>query len=420
MSNVYNVLNIATNIIVDVIAWDGISDAEDMAYYTSSMGYELQLITGSDEYYATAESTQSISSEFNFYDDYYYSTYNGNFVGIFTGSFSGEISGLSTGSQIQVIATSSNWTKPSWAKKVKVILIGGGGGGGSAYGLSDSNLQPGGGGGAGGTITTIEFDASTLPTSSISVFIGGGGFRGQNGSDGGNGGITQFGDYAQALGGQGGQGVLTGRVKSNQTNLLLGGIANSYKIYSSTGGGPGGAGSIMNEEIIPFLPFNNYQQFKCSIAPSLPYDDIYLRANPMYLVPGQSSGWNGSQNIPATIAPTGGGGGLGYESVATGSGVQDGETWGGSIIIGTLDINKREWNRRFGDKFFPAYYTKIGLGGKGGISSGSQQPEPGTLYGGGGGGAYAAGTQYSSDPFETVYNDGADGAPGVAVIISEA
>jgi len=321
---------------------------------------------------------------------------------------------------IELFKTSSNWTKPSWAKTVKVILIGGGGAGGSAYGLSNSNYERGGGGGAGGSLTTIEFDASTLPTSSISVFVGGGGFRGQNGSDGGNGGTSQFGDYAHAPGGQGGQGVLTGRIKPTQTNLLLGGIASPYKVYSSAGGGPGGAGSVLNEEYIPFLPFNNLELFKCAIAPSLPYDDIYLRANPMYLVPGQTNGWNGSLNVPATIAPTGGGGGLGYETAASGSGGQDGETWGGSIIIGTLDINNREWNIRFGDKFYPAYYTQIGLGGMGGVPSGSQGPQSGTSYGGGGGGAYAGGTQYSSDPFETTYNDGADGAPGIVVIISEA
>ena len=251
-------------------------------------------------------------------------------------------------------------------------------------------------------------------------FVGGGGFRGQNGADGGNGGSSQFGDYAHAPGGQGGQGYLTARVKPSQTNLLLGGIANAYKIYSSTGGGPGGAGSISSEEYIPFLPFNDFQLFKCAIAPSLPYDDDYLRANPMYLVPGQTNGWNGSLNVPASIAPTGGGGGLGYETAASGSGAQNGEARGGSIIIGTLDINNREWNRIFGDKFYPGYNTKIGLGGSGGIPSGSIQPAQGSIYGGGGGGAYAGAPQYSSDPFETIYNDGANGAPGVVVIISEA
>ncbi len=340
--------------------------------------------------------------------------------GSFTGSFSGSFSGLSPFSTIEIYETSSNWTKPSWAKNVKVVLIGGGGGGGSAYGISNASNIPGAGGGAGGTLTVVEFDASTLPTSSISVFVGGGGFKGQNGADGGNGGGSQFGDYAHAPGGQGGQGYLTPRVKPSQTNLLLGGIANAYKIYSSTGGGPGGAGSILSEEYIPFLPFNDFQLFKCAIAPSLPYDDDYLRANPMYLVPGQTNGWNGSLNIPASIAPTGGGGGLGYETAASGSGAQDGETSGGSIIIGTLDINNREWNNRFGDKFYPAYNTKIGLGGSGGIPSGSIQPTQGSIYGGGGGGAYAGAPQYSSDPFETIYNDGASGASGVVVIISEA
>jgi hypothetical protein len=349
-------------------------------------------------------------------------------------------------STIEIFEQSSNWTKPSWAKKIKVILIGGGGGGGSAYGLTDSNMEFGGGGGAGGSLTVVEFDSSTLPTSSISVFVGGGGFRGQSANDGGNGGLSQFGNYAYAAGGQGGQGRLSNRPKPNGFNLHLGGVAQASLNFTNTGGGPGGMGSVKRLSTIIFGPQNTLEDFECAIAPSLPYADIYLRAKPMYFN-GDIAGWNGSLNIPGVIAPTGGGGGLGYETAASGEIEANpiGATIGGSIKSSTAPYNNLNGETSFGIApleynkngtksrthtnlldHYPAFNTKIGLGGTGGFHnppsypSGSFTPQAGSKYGGGGGGAYAGGIQYSTDPNEITYNDGADGASGVVVIISEA
>ena len=414
MSNVYNVLNIATNIIVDVIAWDGISDAEDMAYYTSSMGCELQLVTGSDEYYATAESTSSISSQFNSYDDYYYSTYNGNFVGIFTGSFSGEISGSSTGSQTDIILKSQNWTPPTWAKKIKVVCIGGGGGGGAAPADEDGiTLLSGGGGGGGGTVTMGEFKIEDIGTGSISIIVGAAGIGGTAFYDGFGwvatggyrGGSTVFGDYLIALGGNGGH-------QGYPAESVRGGSPISSINHMNTGGGAGGRGS--SNGYTPYIGI--YYE---TTAPSLPMETLYLE-KPQYF-----DTYYGYVPIPLSIAPTGGGGGLGISQ--PGNVRNDGYTSGGSLL-GTIrdyffakHIPPTTYNSSSHD-YYPTFNAKIGLGGKGGNPYLLEGPTEGTNYGGGGGGAYAGGVTGSYPngfPNGTPYNFGANGSIGAVIIISE-
>ncbi len=503
----YSLLTSGSNQVISIFEWDEIASGSVTASITFPSGTLLQEVSASASFTSSADyndfvnvgvfggffsgsvyiseyDTFNINNNFIIYSPTssnsgsVYLSLSGSvavsgsvasdiFTGSFTGSFKGNLEGtasyaisssnsvsssysitasyaLSTTpySTIETFETSSNWTKPSWAKKIKVILVGGGGGGGSAYGLTDSNMEPGGGGGAGGSLTVIEFDANTLPTSSISVLVGGGGFRGQSSNDGGNGGNSQFGNYAYAAGGQGGQGRLSNRPKPNGFNLHLGGVAQPSLNFTNTGGGPGGMGSVKRLSTIIFGPQNTLEDFECAIAPSLPYADIYLRAKPMYFN-GDIAGWNGSLNIPGVIAPTGGGGGLGYETAASG-GVEPnpiGATIGGSIKSSTAPYNNLNGETSFGIapleynangtksnllNHYPAFNTKIGLGGTGGYHnptsypSGSFLPQAGSKYGGGGGGAYAGGIQYSTDPNEITYNDGADGASGVVVIISEA
>jgi len=150
--------------------------------------------------------------------------YVGKFIGEHTGSFFGAFKGLLDGtasnsvyaqtasftdnaSTIEVIVKSKNWTKPSWAKTIRVTCVGGGGGGGAALATEDSGPVTGGGGGGGGTITTGEFDADTLPNV-INITIGAGGLGGTHDSvsliGASNGGDSYFGRYLIARGGNAG------------------------------------------------------------------------------------------------------------------------------------------------------------------------------------------------------------------------
>jgi hypothetical protein len=365
---------------------------------------------------------------------------SGSFTGSFagsaelTGSFFGQFEGLLDGtasragyaltssftenaSTVEVFLKSKNWTKPSWAKTIRVTCIGGGGGGGAAPATETSGIVAGGGGGGGGTITIGEFDADTLP-STISVTIGAGGNGGVY--DGvilkfaSNGGDTYFGDYLIARGGNHG---FNGGVESLRA---LGGSTIANIEYKNTGAGGGGAGTVEgNISNIPAV-------FDASMAPPLPLPREYMITsldNPEYnyyiVIP---------TPIPAVIAPTGGGGGLGYDP--DNGGRQDGVTTGGSISEYSLTNNKNKYKsltpilyNSSSYEYYPGFNSKVGLGGKGGNPYLLAGPTDGTMYGGGGGGAYGGGVDgiYANGQLNgTEYNFGANGAIGAVIIISEA
>jgi hypothetical protein len=361
-------------------------------------------------------------------------------TGSFFGSFNGLLDGTSSNSvyaltasfaqnasSIEIIEKSKNWIKPSWAKTIRVTCVGGGGGGGAAPALEDTMSRTiGGGGGGGGTITVGEFDAETLPNT-ISVTIGAGGIGGSH--DGvnilgaSNGGDTLFGRYLLARGGNAGY---NGGV---DINFAYGGSTIANINYLNTGAGGGGAGTVDGFIGSPLFVTD------ASEAPSLPLPNKYLGVNYYIVTP---------TPIPAVIAPTGGGGGLGYDF--QNGGRQDGVTNGGIISpYGLTNQDNRfqslspfEYGSGsyefFGGELidlehYPAYNTTVGLGGRGGnpyyINSdlSSAMPTNGTIYGGGGGGAFGGGIdgRYTNGEINgTPYNFGANGAQGVVVIISEA
>lgn len=372
----------------------------------------------------------------DFYGNFYGSvtgTGTGSFTGSFTGSaeltgsFFGQFEGLLNGtasragyaltssftenaSTVEVILKSKNWTKPYWAKTIRVTCIGGGGGGGNAPATETSGIVTGGGGGGGGTITIGEFDANTLP-STVSITIGAGGNGSTDTTAASNGGDTYFGDYLIARGGNRGYDGVLGNV------FVKGGSTINHIEYKNTGAGGGGAGTV-DGNIIPIPGI-----FNASMAPPLPLPNSYVETDG---VQRYYNVW--PTPIPAVIAPTGGGGGLGYDP--DNGGRQDGITTGGSISEYALTNNNNKYKsltpilyNSSSHDYYPGFNSKVGLGGKGGNPYLLTGPTDGTMYGGGGGGAYGGGVDgiYANGQMNgTEYNFGANGAIGAVIIISEA
>jgi hypothetical protein len=394
---------------LNTIEWDGITETGSMNSFLQGIGAELQLITtGSYSDYLTSSLEISGSSSFEYpsvsLEELVSVSLTGSFTGSFTGIFSGEISGSSTGSQVETILKSQNWTPPTWAKKIKVVCIGGGGGGGSAPADEDNiTLYCGGGGGGGGTVTLGEFRIEDIGTGSISIVVGTGGLGGDETRGGTPGGDTLFGDYLIAKGGWGG-------TQGNTNESVVGGSPRTNINYTNTGGGPGGRGSSTGFTLSIGVPS------EC-IAPPLPIPQSYLN-KPLYFSVGGSS----IIPIPSSIAPTGGGGGLGISQ--PGNVRNDGDTIGGTLKLNnynTLSMLPISYNSS-SHEYYPAFNTKIGLGGKGGNPYLLSGPTDGTMYGGGGGGAFAGGVTGSYPtgfPNGTGYNYGANGAIGAVIIISE-
>lgn len=103
-------------------------------------------------------------------------------------------------SNMTAFGSSSSFTVPTGATKIRVWITGGGGGGAGCT-PSGSNYNGGGGGGAGGTSIGVY---TVTPGTAYTVTIGaGGGGGGSNNGAGGSGGTSSFGSLATATGGAG-------------------------------------------------------------------------------------------------------------------------------------------------------------------------------------------------------------------------
>ena len=151
-------------------------------------------------------------------------------------------------------AGSTTWTKPSWAKLVKVIAIGPGGPGGSGGRYATSSDRYGGGGGASGAVVVATFPASYLGDTET-VVVGSGGSGGASvgtdnlgGNPGSGGTNTTFGSYFAAARGQNGSG---GSDTSGGAGQALGIASLVSAAGQSAGSGFRGAGQSPSTQTLP-------------------------------------------------------------------------------------------------------------------------------------------------------------------------
>jgi hypothetical protein len=323
-----------------------------------------------------------------------------------TASIMGLVSSASYTEIFEIVGSNGtyNWNKPSWAKTVTVVCIaGGGGGGGARTAFSSVNrFSTGGAGGAGGAIVMGRFDASNL-SSTVLVTVGRGGnstttLQGQVPGAGGIGGDSTFGEYIRAQGGAGGVGSIT---SANTTTTTAYTVGRGSIGFMGFGSGWGGRGIVLPTTGIDGEP------------PALPMRDAINAP----FAPASAYPW------PSALTTTGGGGGAGMDCLSQPCAAYSGRGAGGRINGGgrgtaypSYDVagvvpNNVTYQRPTNNNV-PAYYTLVGLGGRGGESG--VDAEDGALYGGGGGGARPQPAQ-NTDGFPS-----GKGGNGVVVVISEA
>jgi hypothetical protein len=127
-------------------------------------------------------------------------------------------------SNMQVFTGPGTWTNPGAVTKVKVTVVGGGGNGGGVPGGNPSGNYDSGGGSGGGTAVGVK----TIPTSPVSVTVGGAT------------GTSSFGPFISATGGT------TGGTRGSNTFNTTAGVGSGGDINMRGGiGGPSGGPMIM-------------------------------------------------------------------------------------------------------------------------------------------------------------------------------
>lgn len=281
---------------------------------------------------------------------------------------------------VQVFTSNGTWTKPTGAKRVKVMMIGGGGGGGSGrVTVSGSAATRGGGGGSAGGILINEWAAGLLG-STESITVGQGGTGGAavtasattDGNDGTDGTASSFGSWATTDYGKKGLGATAGTIAGG-----AGTVDYLYGITSQSASGAGGAGASSGAS-----PGTTPTALQATDRPT-------------------GGGGGGAANADGTTRSNGGAGGTRtanpWKGLAGGTaGVVGGAAAGVGQSFGTGD-----------------FYS--GTGGGGGAGGGSAAAGAaganGGLYGGGGGGG--GGAQDTNDS-----GKGGDGANGIVVVIT--
>lgn len=157
---------------------------------------------------------------------------------------------------IVVFTSTGTFSKGSftWAKTVKVRVVGGGGGSGGCASTSGTQRCESAGGGGGG-YAEEAIDVTSL-SSSETVTIGAAGVAGVAGdNDAGNGGTSSFGAFCSATGGFGGDGA--------PATSTTGSAVRGYRGVGSGGdinlpGGHGGNGVTTDNGTSPFPSMQNW------------------------------------------------------------------------------------------------------------------------------------------------------------------
>ena len=146
------------------------------------------------------------------------------------------------GVQVDKFVASGTWTKPAWARRVRVVLISGGSGGGSGGLRGASVAVSGGGGGGPGGFCELEFSAADLPAT-VAVTVGAGGAggvaqttAGADGLPGDLGGISSFDVYVRAR-------PATTAAGGGTASSGAAGVTRGYSLYPPSIDVSGGAGA---------------------------------------------------------------------------------------------------------------------------------------------------------------------------------
>jgi hypothetical protein len=262
------------------------------------------------------------------------------------------------GAQIQVdtITTSGTWTKPTFAKTVKVYCLPGGGGGGSGARGNPANIRTGGGGGSSTGYSGSEFLATSL-TSTVTVTIGAGGSGGASistdntdGLPGIVGGATSFGSYVITQ--TNGQGFGGNRTNSQSTSSIVSSAGISTLIACSSFQGRAGTnsdGNLLSGEYYPGLTMGCGGGGAGSSAGGVTtrnggffnnqlYTNTFGATNGAGGTNGNAGG-NGTNNLIGYLYyGTGGGGGSFKSAQATGNGGNGGYGAGGGGGAGSDNL----------------------------------------------------------------------------------